>query len=586
MAAPGSSTSKSERSGQACAGLMGYAATRTLERVAAAVGQLEQAPILFAAAHDIPQGGLLLAVPALLAMGLLRHSLEMYALPRGYYGLSSILLLLAMMALARVKSIEQLRYVAPGEWGNLLGLDRIPEVRTLREKLKVLCQEKGRAAQWNAELAKQWMGLQPEAEPMFYVDGHVRVYHGSQAQLPRHYVARQKLYLRAAVDYWINAMDGQPFFYINQEIDHGLVQALREEIVPWVEGHAAITPEHQQRMDTDPLLPRFTVIFDREGYSPDLFEELQERRIAVLSYHRYPGEDWSRSEFQPQTVNLANGEAVQMSLAERGTRLPRGLWIREVRKWTAAGEQISLVSTHMRLDTGVLAAALFARWAQENFFRYMRQHYALDRLVEFGDEDISDTEVAVNPAWRSLHREVRKQHGALKKARAQFAAASLTEPISTPAITRFAVAQGQQQETIAERQRQLEELKQRRKATPHHIPVKDLPERERFTRLLPERKHFIDTIKMISYRAETSAVAILREKMARSDDARALLRQIYDTECDLIPDLSTRTLTVQLHHLTQAAHDQILRHLCDQLNETETIFPDSELRLFFKVGSS
>ena len=166
-----------------------------------------------------------------------------------------------------------------------------------------------------------------------------------------------------------------------------------------------------------------------------------------------------------------------------------------------------------------------------------------------------------------------------------FAAASLTEPVSDAVITRFALAQGQQQETIAERQQQLEELKRQRKATLHHIPVKDLPEEVRFTRLLPERKHFIDTIKMISYRAETSMVGILREKMSRSDDARALLRQIYDTECDLVPDLQAGTLTVILHHLTQAAHDQVLGHLCDQLNETETIFPDTQLRLFFKVGS-
>jgi len=578
-------TSKSDRNALDSTAALGYATTRTLERVAAAVGQMESAPPQFAAAQDIPRGGLLLAVPALLAMGLLRHSLEMYALPRGYYGLSSILLLLAMMALGRVKSIEQLRYVAPGELGNLLGLDRVPEVRTLREKLQVLCAQKGRAAQWNAELAKQWMGLDPKAEPMFYVDGHVRVYHGEVAQLPRHYVARQKLYLRATVDYWINAFDGQPFFYVNQEIDHGLVQALGNDIVPWLEEHAPIGPEHRQRMDNDPLTPRFTIVFDREGYSPDLFETLQKRRIAVLSYHRYPGDDWEAREFQSQAVTLPNGESVQMKLAERGTRLPKGLWIREVRKLTVSGEQISLVSTHGRLEAGALAVALFARWSQENFFRYMRQNYALDRLVEIGAEEISDTEVAVNPAWQVLNREVRKQHETLKRARAQFAATSLTEPVSDAAITRFALAQGQQQETIEERQRQLEEVKTKRKATPHHIPVKDLPEEVRFTRLLPERKHFIDTIKMISYRAETSMVGILREKMSRADDARALLRQICDTECDLAPDLQANTLTVTLHHLTQAAHDQALRHLCDQLNETETIFPDTQLRLSFKVGS-
>jgi hypothetical protein len=112
---------------------MGYATTRPAERVAASVGALASAPIRFAAACDIPSGGVLLALPALLAAGLLRHTTELYQLPNGFYGIASIFLLLALMSLARIQSIEQLRYVAPGEWGNLLGLDRIPEVRTLRQ---------------------------------------------------------------------------------------------------------------------------------------------------------------------------------------------------------------------------------------------------------------------------------------------------------------------------------------------------------------------------------------------------------------------------------------------------------------------
>jgi hypothetical protein len=71
------------------------------------------------------------------------------------------------------------------------------------------------------------------------------------------------------------------------------------------------------------------------------------------------------------------------------------------------------------------------------------------------------------------------------------------------------------------------------------------------SRLLTERKHFIDTIKLIAYRAETSMALLLRDKLNREDDTRALLRQIYETEIDLVPDLQTNTLTVRLHHLTQ-----------------------------------
>ena len=78
------------------------------------MGVLEAAPIVFEPAQDIPQGGVLLALPALLAVGLLRHSAEQYELPKGFYGLSSVFVLLGLMALARIDSLEQLRYEAAG----------------------------------------------------------------------------------------------------------------------------------------------------------------------------------------------------------------------------------------------------------------------------------------------------------------------------------------------------------------------------------------------------------------------------------------------------------------------------------------
>src|SRR6202790_3906172 len=256
---------------------MGYGATRSLERVAAAMGELEAAPVIFEAAQDVPEGGVLLALPALLAVGLLRHSAE-YSLPPGFYGQSSVMILLALMALARISSLEQLRYQAAGEWGNLLGLDRVPEVRTLRHKIKLLCREQGRAARWNAALAQEWIGQQPAGPNSglaFYIDGHVRVYHGNLTKLPRHYVPRERFYLRATVDYWVNALEGQPFCYFNQAVDHGLVQAMRGEVLPWLEANVSLSAEQRQRVAADPRVPRFTVIFDREGYSPDLFGELQ-----------------------------------------------------------------------------------------------------------------------------------------------------------------------------------------------------------------------------------------------------------------------------------------------------------------------
>ena len=151
----------------------------------------------------------------------------------------------------------------------------------------------------------------------------------------------------------------------------------------------------------------------------------------------------------------------------------------------------------------------------------------------------------------------------------------------------FQQRNGQLREEIQILDVEIDKLKQLRKNTQHHIPVNSLPEEDRFTRLRTERKHFIDTLKMIAYRAESSMASLLREHLARGDDdARALLRQVFQTEADLTPDLAANTLTVRLHHLTQAAHDQAIENLLADLNATQTVFPGTSLTLIFKLGSS
>jgi hypothetical protein len=566
---------------------MGNGATRCLERVAAAMGELQSAPIEFQATCDVAQGGVLLALPSLLAAGLLRHAPEFYQLPNGFYGTESIFLLLGLMALARIRSLEQLRYQAPGEWGKLLGLDRIPEVRTLRAKLKLLCQDLGRAMRWNAELAKEWIAQQDNAELYFYCDGHVRVYHGDQTALPRHFVARERLCLRATTDYWINAMDGQPFLYVNKEVDPGLIATRKQDVIPWLEASVAKTPEQERRLAEDARVHWFTMVFDREGYSPELFAQMWEKRIAILTYHKFPQDDWRSEEFATHNVKLAGGETVTMKLAERGTRLSNNLWVREIRKLTDSGHQTSILTTNFQAPMPTLAVSLFARWSQENFFRYMREHYSLDRLIEYGTEPIPDAISVVNPAWRRLDGQIRSKAGQRHRLAAQFGALTLSEDPTESQVQGFQQRKGHLQEEIQALDLEIDNIKQLRKKTEHHIPVKSLPEEDRFTRLRTERKHFVDTLKMIAYRAESSMASLLREHMARGgDDARALLRQIFQADADLTPDSAANTLTVRLHHLTQAAHDQAIESLLADLNATQTVFPGTKLTLVFKLGSS
>ncbi len=566
---------------------MGVATTRSLERFAASVGALEKAELRFECADDVPDGGVLCALPALLALGLLRHTEGHFTLPKGFYPMQSIFLLLAYLALARVRSMEQLRYQTPGEWGKLMGLDRIPEVRTLREKIGLLGDDEQRTARWSSTLARDWMAHDVQAAGVLLVDGHTRVYHGSLTELPRRYVSRERLCLRATTDYWVNALDGAPFFCITQPIDPGLQKTLEADIVPRLLKDIPGQPD-AAALSADPLRHRFTLVFDREGYSPDLFARLKAQRIAILSYHKHPGPDWHEHEFIETKVTLKNGQHIQLQLAERGTRLSNDLWVREVRKRDAeSGHQTSILSTDYRSDIAAQAAAMFARWHQENFFKYMREHYGLDRLIEHGTSPLPDSTRLVNPAWRALDSQVRSEQGQLTRAHAKFSAQHLREEESdepkhtTQNAALHETKQGQALAHIQAKEAVLIALKTQRAAQPKHIQLKDLPPEQRVARLRGGRKQFIDTIKLIAYRAESALAGIVREKMKRQDDAHSLIRGILRSTINLRPDIERGELRIELHGQANPMHDSIVEHLCAELNATETHYPGTNLRLIY-----
>lgn len=562
---------------------MGVGAQDVMGRVAASLGDLAFVTPEFQPVLDVPNGGVLFALPALLAMGLLKYTERFFTLPKGYYGLDSLFLLLAFMALTRLKSIESLRYYAPGEWGKLLGLDRIPEARTLRNKVQLLSQD-NQAKNWSAELCRYWMELEPEQAGILYIDGHVRVYNGSQTQLPKHHVARQKLCLRATTDYWVNAMDGQPFMVINKVADPGLIKTIENDILPELE---ARVPNQSEHIDAA-LLPhphKFSLVFDREGYSPELMDRLKVKQIAVYTYHKYPGDNWPETEFSDYILTLPAGQKTQVKLAERGVCLSNKLWVREVRKLTERGHQTSVLSTDYQSDLTRIAAAMFARWSQENYFKYMREHYGLDRLADYSVETITDPIQVVNPIYRDLDGKVRSQVGKLNRMLSIYGAMHFEGNLDDEQLEAFLDKKASLREEIDQQNSIVEGLKMARKNTQRHVNVLDLPEEDKFKQLSTQSKHLIDTLKMIAYRAETAMTNSVRDNLSHSTEARTLLQALYKTEADLLPDKQNNTLTIRLHHLANVMSDKVIETLCTELNATETLFPRTNLRMVFKIGS-
>lgn len=573
----GSTKTERSRADADAANGMGTACTRADERVAAAMGLAECATARFEPGCDVQMAGLLTALPALCANGLLSGLGKHHKLPKGFYSALHILLTLGFMALGRIRRPEGLRHIPPGEFGKVIGLDRVPEVRTLREKISAMAAT-GNPGAWMKELSKAWMENDPDEAGYLYVDGHIRVYNGDKANLPRRYVTRTRLCLRGTTDYWVNDAIGRPFFVVSKAVTEGLADSLLKDIVPELLTSVPKQPTADE-LNNDPRLHRFVIVFDREGATHSLFSELWQKRIGAMTYRKNVKDVWPESEFLEHEVPVPGGGSTHMKLAMRETQLSSGktsLPVTEVRRLTQTGHQTAIITTAQRLGNTVIASRMFARWCQENFFSYMMQHYDIDGLIEYGSESIPGTLLIINPKWRELDKTIKKTRQAERKLKAELAKQILGNGNEIQKKAECV-------EAIQVVQTELERLRAERKKTPRKVTIDSLPEAQRPTQLLPLNKTLTDTVKMIAYRAETAMVAILRRYLNKEDEARALVRELFVSFGDIEPDNVANTLTIRIHRMASPVHDKAIAALLEELTRQEFCHPETGAKMVYTL---
>jgi hypothetical protein len=567
---------------------MGKACSNLNQRVLSAVSGVKCA-IQFDNQIDLQHAGVLIAIPALLNQGLLRYEQE-FELDSVYYPTSSVFLALAILTLLRIKTLSGVNSLPSGELGRTIGLDRIPEVKTLRERIAQFS-EKLEISTWGNKLSKDWMEDNPELSAVLYIDGHIKLYYGKDNSLPKRFVSRMRLALSGTTDYWVNDVLGQPFFVINKVITSGLIQIIKDELLEQFDRDIPNQPTEKE-LEDDKLLNRYMLVFDREGYSPDFFYDLWQTRVSISTYKKSVSDKWEDIEFTEHKGTLPFGTQQTIDLAERGVLLQnkgskKKIWVREIRKKSKSGHQTSVVTTNYKLSTILIGLYMFARWGQENFFKYMMQEFGIDTLVSYLKVKIPLTTELINPQYRAVENLRKKATSKLNSIKAKFATLTLNqESIEDKKMERYMLKKEELKEAIEEKEIELEEIKQQKKQIPRKITYKELPQNEMFDNVINQRKHFLDIVKLISYRAETSLANIIRKNMGHADEARILLKQIYKTDADLIVDNQNQRLIVQIHKLAHRKDDVVLQELCDILNSSQTLFPDSNLTLFYKLGSA
>jgi transposase len=539
---------------------------RRFDRLLACFGLLDDAAPVFADTTRVPGVGVLFAVPLLLHSGILGIARKLYGeIGPAFYGLRTILLTLLLMALLRVKRSEGLKERDPAALGRLIGLDRAPEMKTLRRKLTRLAACR-RAEQFAAELARRRVEQRGQATGFLYVDGHVRVYHGKH-RLPKTHVARMRIALPATTDYWVNDQTGDPLLVITAEANAGLVKMLPR-----------ITREVRALVGQR----RVTIVFDRGGWSPKLFCQLVEDGFDVLTYRKGRCPRIEDHSFVRREAML-DGRPVDYLLHDAEIWLLKGkMRLRQVTRLCDDGHQTQIVTSRWDLSDVEVAYRMFERWRQENFFKYMREEFMLDALVDYHVEPDDPTRTVPNPARKTLDTEIRAARVKIAKLEQAYGAAAMDNPeAKRPTMRGFKIAHGKIGKELRAARERLDGLIAQRRALPLRVEVRQVSPGE-VVKLATERKHLTDVLKMVAYQAESDLLGLLRPHYARADEeGRTLLHELFAASGNI--NVTADELRITLAPLSSPHRTQAIEAICEPLNRTATIFPGSRLRLRLAV---
>ena len=476
------------------------------------------------------------------------------------------------MALCRIKNPEQLKNHSPGELGKLLGLDRIPEVGYIRTKIHQITVQ-AKTDELHSCLLHFWVGTMPEM--FFYIDGHVLVYHGDEANLPKRFVSREKLCLSGTTEYWINDQTGLPLMVITAELNEKLKSAI-EEAIPILLKETKLSAKAGE--------PVFTMLFDREAYEPAWFKYLWKKyQVAVISYRKNVKDKWDEIQFHKVDTQIYNTN-VTMQLCELGTLL-NGIWFREIRKLSEDDHQTAIITTHPSLPLQTVAVKMFSRWTQENFFRYMIENFDFDRMVEYGTEPVDQKLTIPNPEYKKLTYLLKKTRE--KKARLE---ARIYKKIEDSVVTNHdqlmqsIVKDSSLFDQISGYKVIINDLLEKRVKVPARINISEMPEDQRYNKLKGEGKKLKNAVLMLAYRAESALLGIISEFYKDTNkDGRMVLKEIFSSDADMIPEYQNHKLIIRLHSLSTPRANQAVKELCMLLNQTETYYPYTNLLLVYET---
>ena len=558
------------------------AVDRRVDRLAACAGLLQDAEPLFAPGDRVEWAGAFLAIAGVAIDPFLPVVQSLYGnFAAAFYGVRTVMLTLIMMALLRIKRPPDLRADDPVKFGRILGLDRAPEVKTLRRKLHAL-KEAGHGTTLMHELASLRAQQYNGSVKTVLIDGHVHAYSG-KVKVGEVYSARGHKVVKGQTDNWVNRRGRCPLFSVASPFNEGLSRTLPQVL----EATRKVVDENN-----------LTCVFDRGGYHALLFEQLLADGYQIITYRKGAFEavmeeklTREKTEINGRLYDFApyelEAELTVYEMIDRGPGKKAGrrdtkrrVKLREIRIQRQDGGQTAILTSRRKEELSALevAAVLFDRTgSQEDMFKYMRSEFDLDVMYTYEVEEFNEEIEHPNPAYVKIEKEAQKVRGKRAKLLAGYGEK---------------VADGDD-EQVLKRLKDLRKSKAAKELENLNVRLFELtklleqtPPRESlsaagFKRLNREMKQMMNAIKISAYMIETKLLDLLRPFYANSEkEGRRLIAAALRTSGRL--RLEPGRLLICLEPQSSPCRTRAINQLAEQLNHLDVKFPGSHRTIVFE----
>lgn len=460
-----------------------------------------------------------------------------------------------------VGSVEATKHLIRNQIGPLAGLDRLPELRTLRPRLGELAQACD-PLRLQADLAAAMITAEAPLLGLYFVDDHFVPYEGAKP-VGKGYNTKRRHAQKGLADTLVTDYHGRAVCFISGP-PSGLTKTLPTALAELrkVTGEAKIM-----------------LGFDRGGAYPSVFRHCRDADVDWITYRR--GELAATTAVPRRYWRVdTTGRAEHVMLADEMVTINDYGPARQLTLFERDRPVLQVLTSDLTAPAAALLAWLRCRWRIENVFKYLTAHHGIDWLCHYGAEIIPDTALIDNPARKRARTAVTHAQSTLTDAQR-----ALTQLLRSNApVTEINTAIPAAQTAIDNAEAALTRATDTLKTIPAKIPANQHDPNATRAILRTQRRSLQMVLRLLAFNAEQWLASQLNAYLADNNDYRATLRHLLHLNGQIT--YTTKTITVTLDTPATPKINRALRLLLDELNTTPPRIPGDHRPITYKIKTA